>query len=162
MENENKLGSHLKKGVGLGIGGCAGIVIFVVILIVIGVVASGNKSSNQSSTTNTNSSTAPSSTTAPTPAAGKVEVKSHQLKTVAGGYKQIVGEVVNNTGGNANFVKVTATYYDKAGNVTGTDFTYAGDTGSTPLLTGATAPFDITSLEMSIVIDHYKLDVTWN
>ncbi|MEK7202423.1 MAG: FxLYD domain-containing protein [Patescibacteria group bacterium] len=161
MENENKLGGHLKKGLGLGIGGCAGIVIFVVILIVISVVSSGDKSSDQSSTTNTNSSTAPSSTTAPTPAAGKVEVKSHQLKTVYG-TKQVVGEVVNNTGGNVSFVKVTATFYDKAGDVTGTDFTYAGDTASTPLLAGATTPFTVTALDGNIVIDHYKLDITWN
>lgn len=138
-----------------------GIVIFVVLLIVIGVVASGNKSSNQSSTTNTNSSATPSSTTAPTSATGKVEVKSHQLKTVYGA-KQVVGEVVNNTGGDVSFVKVTATYYDKAGNVTGTDYTYAGDTASTPLLAGATTPFTVASLDRSIVIDHYKLDLTWN
>jgi len=91
---------------------------------------------------------------------GKVEVKSDALKTQYG-YKHIVGEVVNNTDRDASFIKVTATYYDKDGKVTGTDSTYAGDF-NTPLAPTLTAPFDVGSLDTSLVVDHYKLDVTWN
>lgn len=96
----------------------------------------------------------------PTVAVGKVEVKSHR-KTAEFGYPTIVGEVVNNAGRPASFVKVTATYYDKSNEVVGTDFTFAGDTGSTPLQNGSTTPFKVTDTNKTSY-DSYKLDVTWN
>lgn len=111
-----------------------------------------------SSTFNTSTTTKPG--TLQQTSQGKVEVKSEQQKKVYG-YEGIVGEVVNNTNRGVSYVKVTATFYDKDGKVTGTSFTYAGDTAGTPLLVSATAPFEIISMEKDLVIDHYKLDVNW-
>jgi len=123
-------------------------------------MAGGNNksttTSNQSSTQgNTNNKTQNN----PQP---KVEVKSHKLNKSDYGSRSIVGEVVNNGNADASFVKVTATLYDSTNQVTGTNFTYAGDTPNTPLKSTATAPFEVIVMESGIVIDHYKLDITWN
>lgn len=40
------------------------------------------------------------------------------------GYTHLVGEVLNNTGSNREFVRVTATYYNSVGSVVATDYTY--------------------------------------
>ncbi len=149
--------SNIKKGVGLGFGGAAGVVLFVIVLVIIGVASSGSEESN-SSTTNSTGSTAPKATEA---LKGKVEVKSEQLKKADFG-REIVGEVINNGTSEAMFVKIIATFYDKDNKVTDTDFTYAGDTSSTPLKAGETAPFEIMILDNNTVIDHYKLDVKWD
>ena len=77
------------------------------------------------------------------------------------GYTKIVGEVINNTDVSVESVKVTATFYDINEEVIGTGFTYAGDTSSTPLSPGLTTPFEVSSYPDKIVVDHYKLDVTW-
>ncbi len=140
--------------------------IIFIILIVIGIISGANKSSTtgiQQSTTNsntgntTNSGSNAQTTTVP---AGKVEVKSHN-KTIEYGYPKIVGEVINNTNQPVSFVKVTATYYDAQGKVVGTDFTYAGDTASTPLAPNLTAPFEVTHLG-ALNYNNYKLDVNWH
>lgn len=91
---------------------------------------------------------------------GKIEVKSH-TKKVNYGYPEIVGEVVNNMTKSVTFVKVTATFYDAAGTVVGTSFTYAGDTSSVPLEPEKTSPFEISG-DKGLTFDSYKLDVSWN
>lgn len=148
------------------LGGCILVIVFItaLVLIINSITNLGNSSSKIStpkSSTNVNTPSTDTKNKVLEAPKGKVEVKSDTLKTLYG-YKKIVGEVMNNTAREANFVKITATYYDKDGKVTGTDSAYAGDTISTPLAVGATAPFDITSLDTSLVVDHYKLDVTWN
>ena len=133
-----------------------------IVLIVLSALSSSNKSSTgniKQSTTNsntTNTENVPKNTPVPV---GKVEVKS-QTKRVEYGYPKIVGEVVNNTDKPVTFVKVTATYYDAQEKVVGTDFTYAGDTASTPLITNATTPFEVTHLG-PLDYETYKLDVIW-
>jgi hypothetical protein len=57
------------------------------------------------------------------------------------GWYEIVGEVVNGGNEATEYVKVIATLYDEAGQVIGTDFTYA-DPSDLP--TGQSAPFEIT------------------
>jgi hypothetical protein len=153
------------------------IIYFVVFLVGVGVGSMGSKSSTtgrvpveneevKQSTIDSNKPTESikqiivENTPKPTIEIGKVEVKSHK-KTTEYGYSAIVGEVMNNTQRPASFVKVTATYYDKNNEVAGTDFTYAGDTGSTPLQIGSTTPFKIVDTNKT-VFDSYKLDVTWN
>lgn len=91
---------------------------------------------------------------------GKVEVKSHKKK-IDMGYTKIVGEVINNTSSPVSYVKVTATFYDTAGEVIGTNTTYAGDTPSTPLEPESTTPFEVSSYPDKFDTDIYKLDVTW-
>lgn len=156
--DDTNVGGNVKKGIGLGCGGCVGIVLFIIVLVFIGSIMSSGGSKKTSST-----NSADGTANKPTEAApqGKVEVKSDK-QTSSSGYKKIVGEVINSTSGKVTYVKVTATYYDKDGKVTGTDFTYAGDTASTPLEVGLTAPFEITTLDQAIIIDHYKLDITWD
>jgi hypothetical protein len=132
--------------------------IAILVLIVIGGLSGSGKSSTtgiQQSTVNTSGE----NSQVPTTSKGKVEVKSHS-RTIEYGYPKVVGEVVNNTSKTASFVKVTATYYDAQGKVVGTDFTYAGDTASTPLEQNLTAPFQVTHLG---ALDYatYKLDVSW-
>lgn len=131
---------------------------FVLTFVIIGIT--GGSFSDKSSTTNSNGTTNTTQTQGVEKSKGKVEVKSEQLKTNYG-WKTIVGEVINNTNKGASYVKVTATYYDIDGKVTGTSFTYAGDTPNTPLAVSATAPFEVTARDKDIVIDHYKLDVNW-
>lgn len=157
--NKNKSGENINKGIGLGFGSCIGVIIFIIVLGVIGSFISSSTSGGKTSTTMSDNVPTAETKEVKKPE-GKVEVKSDTLKTLYG-YKHIVGEVVNNTAGDVTFVQVTATYYDKEGKVTGTSFTYAG-TADTPMAVSATAPFDIASLDTSLVVDHYKLDVTWN
>lgn len=90
-----------------------------------------------------------------------VSVVSSKQKTSSYGSISIVGEVINNGTGAANFIKVTATFYDANNEVVDTDFTYAGDTANTGLQKDKTAPFEINLLNKT-KFDHYKLDVTWN
>ena len=135
----------------VGLGTAGALLLFIIIGTSAGCTL--NDASKQSSTTST-----PQATQQQKPA-GKVEVKSHTPKNEYG-YPSIVGEVVNNTGQPVSFVKVTATFYDAAGKVVATNFTYAGDTAGTPLQPGATTPFEITDSSKSNY-SNYKLDVTW-
>lgn len=148
-----------------------GIIIFVTFIVGVGVGTLGSNSSTTGKipsnnkedikqTTVQNNSGNSSTTPQPSPEiAGKVEVKSNSKK-VQYGYPKIIGEVINNTTNSVTFVKVTATFYDSKGQVVGTNFTYAGDTGSTPLASQATAPFEVTG-DSGLTFDTYKLDVTW-
>lgn len=90
-----------------------------------------------------------------------VSVVSSKQKTSSYGSISIVGEVVNNGNDVANYVKITATFYDANNEVVDTNFTYAGDTANTGLQKGKTAPFEINLLDKT-KFDHYKLDVSWN
>ena len=61
------------------------------------------------------------------------------------------------TATNAQFVKVTGTYYDSSNQVVATDFTYTNPSDIGP---GQKAPFELTLLSASIPvsqIDHYNL-----
>lgn len=137
-----------------------GIIVFLAFIIgvFVGVSGSGSNTEEIKQSTST-SNPAPSQEVVET---GKVEVKSQLKKISSGGNMEIVGEVVNNTTKPASYVKVTATYYDEQDNVIGTSFSYAGDTSSTPLAVGATAPFEVSSYPDKIDTDNYKLDVNWN
>lgn len=73
------------------------------------------------------------------------------------GYLHVVGEVQNNTPTNAQFVKVTGTFYDTNNQVVATDFTY---TNPSDIGSGQKAPFELTLTSASIPvsqIDHYEL-----
>lgn len=66
------------------------------------------------------------------------------------GWYEIVGEVVNGGSEATEFVKVVATFYDEAGQVIGTDFTY---TDPSDLAAGRSAPFEITESDEDISDD---------
>jgi len=77
------------------------------------------------------------------------------------GYLHVVGEVQNNTPTNAQFVKVTGTFYDSSDNVVATDFTY---TNPSDIGSGQKAPFQLTLTSASIPIsqiDHYNLQASY-
>ncbi len=147
--------NSVKKGIGLGIGGCIGIIIVIIAIIMLGSAGSSSNSSSTSTSKNADSTTSDTKT-------GSVIVKSHTLKDEGYGMRSIVGEVENNGNTSATFVQITATFYDSKGSVTGTEFTYAGDTGSSPLEKTKTAPFKVIIMDSKTVIDDYKLDVSWN
>lgn len=138
----------------------------IVIFIIIMIGGQGNsKSSSTSGQSNKVENADDSKTGKPTEEAtkpiGKVEVRSHSQKQRSTGGVKIVGEVVNNTENPATYINVTATFYDKANEVLGSSFTYAGD-ASTPLAKGETAPFEVNNYPDKYIPDHYKLNVTWN
>jgi hypothetical protein len=73
------------------------------------------------------------------------------------GYLHVVGEVENNTPTNAQFVKITGTFYDSNNQVVATDFTY---TNPSDIGSGQKAPFELTLTSASVPvseIDHYNL-----
>lgn len=74
-------------------------------------------------------------------------------------YFYIVGEILNMTNSNINFVKVVATYYDETGTVIGTEYTY---TGLDIILPNDAAPFDISSYPDKIQPASYKLSADYN
>lgn len=92
---------------------------------------------------------------------GKVEVKSSGFQDAGvAGWRYLVGEVVNSTTRSVTFVKVTATYYNDAGAVIGTDYAYADDGDG--VASGATAPFKLALTDNLSQVSKYKLDVSWN
>jgi hypothetical protein len=66
------------------------------------------------------------------------------------GWYEIVGEVVNGGTDDTEFVEVVATYYDEAGQVINTDFTY---TDPSDIPAGQSAPFELTVLDEDISED---------
>jgi hypothetical protein len=66
------------------------------------------------------------------------------------GWYEIVGEVVNGGSEPTQYVKVVATFYDDAGRVIGTDFTY---TDPSDVAAGQSAPFEITVTDEDISDD---------
>ena len=138
-----------------------GIIIFFVFMFGVMIGSSGKSSSTKSTDTNqSTTATQEEPVKEDVQPKGKVEVKSHNKK-VELGYNKVVGEVINNTQGSVESVKVTVTFYDKDDQVVSTGFTYAGDTSSTPLEAGLTTPFEVSSYPDKTPMDHYKLDVTW-
>jgi hypothetical protein len=63
------------------------------------------------------------------------------------GWYEIVGEVVNGGTDDTEFVKVVATYYEEAGQVINTDYTY---TDPSDIPAGQSAPFELTVLDEDI------------
>jgi hypothetical protein len=134
-----------------------GFMVWRFIVLLIGIMIGQSPTSQREKTVVNSTVTQPIE---PTQDNSKVEVKSETLKQDSG-YAKIVGEVINNTQNPVEYVKVTATFYDKDKKVIGTSFTYTGDTSSTQLKPGDTTPFDISSYPDKFIPDSYKLDVSW-
>lgn len=88
--------------------------------------------------------------------AGKIDILSHSSSINQIGTYQIDGEVQNNTGSKATYVKVTATFYDANKKVIDTAFSFADPKN---LEAGQKAPFKIynTKPEVSGGIASYDL-----
>ncbi len=71
------------------------------------------------------------------------------------GYRHIVGEVSNQGQASAEFVQVVASLYDEAGQIVGTDFTYADLDVLPP---GGTSPFELSVGEV-VQFSSYSLQV---
>jgi hypothetical protein len=90
-----------------------------------------------------------------------VTILSHNSYTDSVGYFHVVGKVQNNTPNPAQLVQVTGAFYDINNALVGTQFTH---TNPSDISSGAMAPFDLTLKSASVpasLIDHYKLDVTY-
>jgi hypothetical protein len=76
------------------------------------------------------------------------------------GIYHVIGEVQNTGDGALSFVKITATFYNSAGVVLTTHFTY---TELWRLHPGQKSPFDITLLDKakSAKVDHYGLEISY-
>jgi hypothetical protein len=87
----------------------------------------------------------PSPTPSPVPAeaAGEVEFQGVTDYVSSTGSHYLVGEVLNRMGDSLRFIEVLATFYDSAGQVTGTGSTFAELSIVEP---GSTAPFKLTTL----------------
>jgi len=72
------------------------------------------------------------------------------------GYHKVVGQVKNNGANTATYVKVIGTYYDSAGKVIGTSYTY---TELDLINVGATSPFELSSYPLEINPASYELQV---
>jgi hypothetical protein len=72
------------------------------------------------------------------------------------GWYEVVGEVVNGGTDSTEYVKVVATFYDEAGQVINTDFTY---TDPSDLAAGQSAPFELSVSDEDIAeeIESVKL-----
>lgn len=72
------------------------------------------------------------------------------------GWYEVVGEVVNGGTDSTEYVKVVATFYDEAGQVINTDYTY---TDPTDLAAGQSAPFELSVTDEDIAeeIESVKL-----
>lgn len=103
-------------------------------------------------------------TATPAVTSGKVIIKSHSKNPCAqyvceeGGY-YIVGEVVNNDSKSHEFIRISATYYDKNGKVVGSDNTFSNNSNQ-PLLSNQASSFKIFN-NSNVQYDNYKLDVTY-
>lgn len=100
----------------------------------------------------------PPEETEPTPPPAKPEIKGVTTYSDES-YFYIVGELLNTTNSNINFVKVVATFYDEAGTVIGTNFTY---TELDIIMPNNAAPFEISSYPDKIKPASYKLDGEYN
>lgn len=90
-----------------------------------------------------------------------VTILSHNSYTDSVGYFHVVGKVENNTPNPAQLVQVTGAFYDINNALVGTQFTH---TNPSDISSGATAAFDLIMNSASVpasLIDHYKLDVTY-
>ena len=90
-----------------------------------------------------------------------VTILSHNSYTDSVGYFHVVGKVQNNTPNPAQLVQVTGAFYDINNALVGTQFTH---TNPSDISSGAMAAFDLILNSASVpasLIDHYKLDVTY-
>jgi hypothetical protein len=90
-----------------------------------------------------------------------VTILSHNSYTDSVGYFHVVGKVENNTPKPAQLVQVTGAFYDINNALVGSQFTH---TNPSDISSGAMAPFDLILKSASVpasLIDHYKLDVTY-
>ena len=85
---------------------------------------------------------------------GKLEILSHSLKQET--YWEINGEVQNNSASKKDFVKISATFYDKNDKVVDSAFSY---TNPSSLEAGQKAPFKITIIKAIQNYDHYTVQV---
>ena len=92
--------------------------------------------------------------------AADIVLLSQKLKKSSYGYRDLVGQVKNIGGDDAEFVNILLTIYDKNGGVIGTDSTYAdADT----LKPGQKSSFKFfTSSGDFKGMDHYDLSLEWN
>jgi len=76
------------------------------------------------------------------------------------GYYHVIGEVQNKGDGALRFVKIIATFYDSAGTVVATSFTF---TMIEILHAGQKSPFDLILFDkaQSAKVDHYELTITF-
>ncbi len=83
-------------------------------------------------------------------AATVLTIQQGEQRTNDLGWYEIVGEVVNGGSEPTEFVKVVATFYDEAGQVIDTDYTY---TDPSDLVAGQSAPFELTVSDEDISDD---------
>lgn len=104
----------------------------------------------------------PTATTAPEPTAttapSGVPILSYTDRQSSTSYRRLIGEVLNNTGRNVEFVKIIATFYNASGQVAGTDSGYTTVDILTP---GQRSPFTVL-YEASQPHASFKLQVTWS
>jgi hypothetical protein len=95
------------------------------------------------------------------PILGIIGIKSSSDFIDSIGSLHVVGEVKNNTPTNAQFVKITGTFYDTNNKVVATDFTY---TNPSDIGSGQKAPFELLLISSSVPIyqiDHYNLQASY-
>jgi S1-C subfamily serine protease len=88
---------------------------------------------------------------------GEVVILSDRAYTDDIDYTHVVGEVRNNTNTPVEFVEITATFYNKAGKVIATDYTYAA---LEIVPSGGKSPFEILK-ELPTSAARYTLNVDW-
>ncbi len=88
---------------------------------------------------------------------GEVVILSDRAYTDDIDYTHVVGEVRNNTNTPVEFVEITATFYNKAGKVIATDYTYAA---LDIVPSGGKSPFEILK-ELPASAARYTLNVDW-
>jgi hypothetical protein len=92
--------------------------------------------------------------------AGDIVLLSQKLKKASFGYRDLVGQVKNIGGDDAESVNILLTIYDKNGGVIGTDSTYADKDTLKP---GQKSSFKFfTSSDDFKGMDHYDLSLEWN
>jgi len=96
------------------------------------------------------------SITSPIPTS--LEILSHNSFVDIINYKHVVGEVRNIAGSTATYVKVAVTFYDSAGHVVATSFTFSSPSD---IDAGQKAPFEVLLVYTNRValIDSYSLTV---
>jgi hypothetical protein len=106
--------------------------------------ASGNEASSDDKTF---------SSVQPAPA---IVILSHSSYLDSIGCYHVVGEVRNDSSNKLKYVEITATFYNSAGTVVGTDFTY---TSIDTLLPNQKSPFELieTDAAISAQVDHYAV-----
>jgi hypothetical protein len=71
----------------------------------------------------------------------------------------VIGEVLNNTGGTVEFVKVSVALRNDQGNVVDSDYSYSMITSLSPDMK---SPFQVIFIDPPTNYSHYTLTVTWS